>query len=206
MKIIASYSFFYPSAVPKVRKMFERMQMLPALEHQTVMGGQAKRQNVTTVWRNTNYSRPILNQACPLNDTEKACDLFETCALEFSMLLKETEERLAHKRPMNYDMESTQYWLHSITVNIAFYGGLCVGSIFGGSCIFICSTICMKGCKSSKDVDRENRRRYRVRADRQGECCVPVAWTLILNFSHLQKFGRCDRASNRHYQNQSTGN
>lgn len=149
--------------------MFERMQMLPAPgSADTTHSNQ--RQNVTAVWRNTNYSRPILNQVCPLNDTDKACDLFETCALEFSMLLKETEEKLSQKRPMRYDTENnSQAWLHSITVNVAFYGGLCLGSIFGGSCIFICGSVCAKGCKSQKDVEREHRRKHRARTHRSGE-------------------------------------
>lgn len=151
--------------------MFERMQMLPSLEEHSATSAsnsQARRLNVTTIWRNTNYSRPILNEICPLNDTDKACDLFETCALEYSMLLKESEEKLSHKRPINYEMEQNQNWLHSITINIAFYAGLCLGSIFGGSCIFICGTICSKGCKSRKDLDRESRRRYRGRPVREG--------------------------------------
>lgn len=158
--------------MPKVRQMFERMQMLPSLDgHSSAASpsnSQARQLKLTTVWRNTNYSRPILNEVCPLNDTDKACDLFETCALEYSMLLNESEEKLSHKRPINYEMEENQNWLHSITINIAFYAGLCLGTIFGGSCIFICGTVCSKGCKSRKDLDRENRRRYRGRPVRNG--------------------------------------
>lgn len=164
----------YITAVPKVRQMFERMQMLPSLDDSASAASNGRRipskpRNVTSIWRNTNYSRPILNEICPLNDTDKACDLFETCSLEYSMLLKETEDKLSGKRPMHYDMESSQSFMHAITINIAFYAGLCLGSIFGGSCIFICSTLCVRGCTSRKDMEREHRRRIRRRTRHEGE-------------------------------------
>lgn len=157
-------------AVPKVRHMFERMQMLPSQESRSNSAAkqQTKRLNITSVWRTTNATIPILNEICPLSDNDKACDLFETCVLNLSMLLKEVEEKLSGKRPVRYESEIPHSWFHSISVQIGFYAGLFVGSIFGGSCIFICGTICANGCRSRKEIDRDNRRRSRPRTSRIG--------------------------------------
>lgn len=180
-------------AVPKVRQMFERMQMLPSLESEsTALGGQeTKRLNLTTGWRTINYSVPILNQVCPLNDTDKACDFFETCVLNFSMLLKEVEQKLLLKRPINYESERNRSWIHTATVNGAFYAGILVGSVFGGSCIFLVGTICSKGFCSRKTADRESRRGNRSVTEsesrdgqkRNDELSIYI----LIHFSHFQE-------------------
>lgn len=149
-------------------RMFERMEMMPtkpAIRNVTVKNHYATEapvpKDLSKIWK-INENVKIVNQICPLNETDRACDLFEACITNLTALMKEVATNFLQKKSEDYEISPHQNWLHFVTVNIAFYAGLILGIFFGGCFIYLITVIVSK-CFKGKKISEEELRRAHMR-------------------------------------------
>lgn len=158
--------------IPSVK--FERMQMLPSTNstHDSTVPAinTTTPMNLNSIWRIRNQNNrniPILNEECSVNTTsaENACHLFEVCISNLTMLIEEVEAKLQHKSEnMNVNYTSVRLshtWYEFITVQVAFFGGLFIGTIFGTIMLFTLKLIsdCVMISDTAENEHRMRRRR-----------------------------------------------
>lgn len=155
-----------PSPTPV--RMFERMEMMPTSSSKPAKANQMlvtteipAINDLTKVWK-MKHNVKILNEICPLNDTDRACDLFEACVSNLTVILKEIEHKLLRPKHAEYEMTPHKAWMQFVTVNIAFYAGLILGAVFGGCFIYI-SNVIIARCFAKKRVNDEYFRPSQVR-------------------------------------------
>lgn len=135
--------------------MFERMQLDPSLKpvndsSQPLLTPQNS--SIKIQWKFHKKS-PILDmQSCPLNDTERACDLYESCMGNFSSFIK----TLSLKKSVTLLHEEDTSPFSFRKLPIAFGIGLGLGLLFGATFMFIVTSI-FEMC-SSKQSNRLRRR------------------------------------------------
>lgn len=134
--------------------------------------------DLTKIWKMKKNVK-ILNEICPLNDTDRACDLFEACVSNLTMILKEIEYKLLRKTHDEYEMTPHQTWMHFVTVNIAFYAGLLLGAFFGGCFVYLLIVIVTK-CFVKKKISDEEVRRNQIRNRAQSKLRFIEINTIIL--------------------------
>lgn len=135
--------------------MFERMQLDPSL---TILNDSTpptfNKQNasIKPQWKFHKKSPVLDMQICPLNDSERACDLYESCMANFSSFMKSA----AVKKSVTllHDDETSPFSFRKLP--IAFGIGLGVGLLFGASFMFIITSL-IQMC-SSKQSNRLHRR------------------------------------------------
>lgn len=164
---------------------FERMEMMPSNNGTPVSShatGAAAADGVGTVatpidlnrvWNTHNHNDhniPILNEQCSANETtvKHACQLFEICVSNLTMLVEEVEVKLQRKTDSNnnymmrYDPVRLHHtWYDFVTVQVAFYGGLFIGTIFGAIMLFTMKLISDCVTMSSADSAEHQLRRKR---------------------------------------------
>lgn len=143
--------------------MFERMQLEPSLNeinNSTPVVPTEKTPTVKTHWKFHKKSPTLDMQLCPLNDTDRACDLYESCMGNFSSYVRTVELKKSHKS-LHYD----DIPLHSYpNVQQVFGIGLAVGLLFGSTLMFVISSLiemCSK--KQSSRLRRRNAMRDKNR-------------------------------------------
>lgn len=130
--------------------------------------------DLNSVWNIHNendHNIPILNERCNANETriEQACQLFEICIANFTMLIEEVEAKLLLKSGSNgmgnmqygYDAMHLQHsWYEFVSIQVAFYGGLLLGTLLGAIILFILKLIsdCVMW-SSTEDNSRRTRRK-----------------------------------------------
>lgn len=151
---------------------FERMQMLATnnstavLSHITTTATPNTTSiDLTRVWNirhHNDHNIPILNERCSANETtvKHACQLFEICVSNLTMLVEEVEVKLQRKSDnimkMQYDPVHLHHtWYDFVTVQVAFYGGLFIGTIFGAIMLFMLKLI--SDCVMMSDTETEHR-------------------------------------------------
>lgn len=134
--------------------------------------------DLSSVWHMHNehdHNIPILNERCNANETsvEQACQFFEICIANFTMLIEEVEAKLLLKsgtgsRPngmghMQYGCDTMHLqhsWYEFVSVQVAFYGGLLLGTLLGAVILFVLKLIsdCVMW-SSTEDSTRRTRRK-----------------------------------------------
>lgn len=127
--------------------MFERMQMDPA--HTQTSTTKKDNIDIEKVWK-TNKDRIKDNSKdmCPLDDIEKACDMYESCMNNYSSFLKDVQYKL------DYAKKLRKKYLEQF-LGTEFYVGLVCGSVLGGTIIYLCM-LCCSGKGKSRRRDRRN--------------------------------------------------
>lgn len=123
--------------------------------------------DLNQVWkiRNQNhYNISILNEQCNANVTtvEHACYLFEVCTSNLTILLQESQMKFHdrnEKMNVRYGSARLRKWDEFITVGMAFYGGLFIGTICGTIMLFILKLISDCVMTSSTADERKMRRK-----------------------------------------------
>ncbi|XP_031637402.1 uncharacterized protein LOC116349897 [Contarinia nasturtii] len=162
---------------------FERMQMLPMSNNVTNDSIIPEKTtpppvNLNSVWKirnHSNHNLPILNEKCNTNETTvvHACRLFEICVSNLTMLIEEVEVKLhhadEHMKENGASVKLNPAWYDFVTVQVAFYGGLFTGTIFGTIMLFTLKLI--SDCVMVSDTDNGSRRRTRNRqTNHTSEC------------------------------------
>lgn len=165
----------------------ERMQMLPlnhtatiltTTPHQTdIKANDTFIDDLTNVWHTydqNNHNIPILSEMCRANETtvKHACHLFEICVSNLTMLVEEVEAKLLLKNTnmrMKYDPGGLHHsWHEFVTVQVAFYGGLFLGTMFGAIMLFTMKLI--SDCLTpSSQMDGSE---HRMRRKRPSKCVM----------------------------------
>lgn len=162
---------------------FERLQILPTNNTQLFPSNENNTiVDLKQVWNTYNendHNIPILNERCNANETTvvHACQLFEICISNFTMLVEEVEAKLLLKRSssdvdannninlnMRYDsMHLHHTWYDFVTVQVAFYGGLFIGTLFGAIILFTIKLISDCVMMPPRDnVHRSGRKRSKL--------------------------------------------
>lgn len=141
----------------KSEPMFERMQIDPSvtLINDSTPPSKSIEQNssVKTHWKFHKKPQVLDMQLCPLNDTERACDLYESCMGNFSSFIKQVSLK---KSITSLHVDDTYPVAYS-KLRIIFVVGLGVGLLFGASVMFvITSLIQMCSRKQSNRLRRRN--------------------------------------------------
>lgn len=132
--------------------------------------------DLNTVWNIHNendHNIPILSERCNANETsiEQACQLFEICITNFTMLIEEVEAKLLLKsdssssssNSIGYDTMHLQHsWYEFVSIQVAFYGGLLLGTLFGAIILFILKLI--SDCVMWSSTEDSSRRKRRKRS------------------------------------------
>lgn len=159
---------------------FERMQMLVSNDTTSDASHTPAAATTTTktsidlnrVWNTrirNDHHIPILNERCgDTNETtvKHACQLFEICISNLTMLIEEVEVKLQRKNDnMRYDSVRLHHtWYDFVTVQVAFYGGLFIGTIFGAIMLFtmklISDCVMMSGTETTEYRYRNKRSEY----------------------------------------------
>lgn len=131
--------------------------------------------DLNRVWNVHNehdHNIPILSERCNANGTgiERACQLFEICIANFTMLIDEVETKLllqsgagggGCRSDIGYDAAHLQHtWYEFVSIQVAFYGGLLLGTLFGAILLFVLKLI--SDCvlwSSTEDSGRRTRRK-----------------------------------------------
>lgn len=102
--------------------------------------------DLTSVWHTydqNDHNIPILNERCRANETTvgHACHLFEICVSNLTMLVEEVEAKLLLNSAANmkekYELGNLHHtWNEFVTVKVAFYGGLLLGTMVGAIILF----------------------------------------------------------------------
>lgn len=149
------------------------MQMLPSkytTYSTNVKSNDTLTDDLTSVWHTYDqhsYNIPILNENCHANETtvENACRLFEICVANFTMLVDEVETKFLHNRAntkLQHDSDRMHHsWHDFVTVQVAFYGGLFLGTMFGAIILFTLKLI--SDCCTSPQMKNEQRMRRKRR-------------------------------------------
>jgi len=127
----------------KPQVMFERMQLDPSIELHNDTTPQPKDTSTKSQWKFHKKSPSLDMQLCPLNDTERACDLYESCMANFSSYFKS----MALKKSITSLHNDETYSLQKL--RLSFGIGLGVGLLFGASFMFVITTI-IQLCSGSK--------------------------------------------------------
>ncbi|KAJ6623910.1 Slit like 3 protein, partial [Pseudolycoriella hygida] len=146
----------------KSESMFERMRMEPALEAvnaSTPSPVTTQKSSSKTHWKFHKKSPQLDMQLCPLNDTERACDLYESCMGNFSSFIKTSSLK---KGSVQADDAMHQSSIQS--TRVSFVVGLCIGLLFGASIMFVITSIAqMFTKKNSIRLRRRNAMRDKNR-------------------------------------------
>lgn len=136
--------------------MFERMQIDPSskLNNDSTPSPSIQRNSsVKSQWKFHKKTPDLEMQLCPLNDTERACDLYESCMGNFSSFIKAVSLKKSVTSLHIDDASPNSYR----NLQIAFVIGLGVGLLFGASFMFvITSLIQMCSGKQSNRLHRRN--------------------------------------------------
>lgn len=153
--------------------MFERMQIDPSTtlnNDSTTSQSIEQKSTVKTHWKFHKKSPIADMQLCPLNDTERACDLYESCMGNFSSFMKAVSLKKSLTPLHNDDTSPISYQ----NLQISFGIGLGVGLLFGASFMFILtSLIQMCSWKKSTRLHRRNAMRDKSRG-RGNKINVPI--------------------------------
>lgn len=147
--------------------MFERMQLDPSIKvinDSSSTPPQPTHNNsfVKTHWKFHRKSPVLDMQLCPLNDTERACDLYESCMGNFSSFVKAVSLKKSFASLHNVDDAYPDSYRK---LQFVFGIGLGVGLLFGSSLMFVITTL-IQMC--SKKQSNRLRRRNAVRDKSRG--------------------------------------
>lgn len=140
--------------------MFERIQALPASTTTKPIGQKisSKSNDLNLIWNIV----PMINQICPVNNTNRACALLEMCTTNFTALFRDVEKKFAHKNEVNVEVSLHHTWMQFVTINIAFYAGLGIGTIFGGLIVYLIAIIVQKCFVQHKNGEERMVRSNRI--------------------------------------------
>lgn len=159
---------------------FQRMSMIPQNETAPALGSSTTTTttplttidtsiDLSRVWKVHNehdHNIPILNEYCHSDNTtiDQACQLFQICVSNLTQLVEETEAKLQQKNADNiqipYDpVKFHQTWYEFVTIQVAFYGGLLLGTLFGAIILFILKLISDCVTMSNTETNRRTRRK-----------------------------------------------
>lgn len=130
--------------------MFERMIHLPTTTttkkpvHESV----ERSTELTKVWR---INR---NDTCPLNDTKLLCAMYNQCIQK--QLSHCEDQNPSQEKEDEFDIMSHSSWMRFVKVNIAFYAGLTIGTVFGMLIVCCMSVVVSKYFTPSKNAANES--------------------------------------------------
>lgn len=111
------------------------------------------------VWRALK-DLPWLEQPCPLNNSDTACDMFDMCLSTLHSVFREQRQN-----QRNYEQsaaarngENKRFLGHTITIHnmqVVFIVGITVGSIFGGLIVFLVMLIGQACARQRKRINDE---------------------------------------------------
>lgn len=115
-------------------------------------------------------AQPWMEMSCPLNDTDKACDMFESCISVLSNVYREVglqNERREHEK--NNKSVHRKYMLSMTSIQAVLYAGLLSGAILGGTFVYLAMIICRR-CqfKGNNDHPRLHRSNAIRRSNNSG--------------------------------------
>lgn len=152
---------------------FERMSVMPSNVTTSLLGTATTNStflDLNTVWNThseNDHNIPILNERCMANETtvDHACQLFEICVSNLTRLVEEVEEKLQLKSGggnmrIRYDPVRLHHsWYEFVSIQVAFYGGIMLGTLFGAIMLFTCKLISDCVTMSGTDSDQRTRRK-----------------------------------------------
>lgn len=138
---------------------FERMIALP-----TTPAGSTKKPDVTLdakPFELTKVWKTDRNETCPVNDTKRVCAMYNQCMA--NQLSKQVGQTPTQEKEIEFDLQSRHSWMQFVNLNIAFYAGLGIGTVFGMLIVCLMSVIVSKYFTPSKNLvnesgERRNRR------------------------------------------------
>lgn len=137
--------------------MFERMMVLPS----TTTVATTKTPKPTTDVRSNELTKVWKinrNETCPLNDTKQVCVLYNQCMAKQLSLSGDEEPTQQNE----VDMKMSQHsWMQFVKVNIAFYAGLAIGTVFGMLIVCLMSVVVSKYFTPSKNSANQSGERAR---------------------------------------------
>ncbi|KAG4071977.1 hypothetical protein HA402_007956 [Bradysia odoriphaga] len=140
----------------KSEPMFERMQLDPSansVNDSTSFHSAEKVSTVKTHWKFHKKLPALDMQLCPLNDTDKACDLYESCMGNFSSFVRSAALKKTTTSLHDDDGSPNSY----NNLQLVFGIGLGVGLLFGSTLMFVfTSLIQMCSRKQSNRLHRRN--------------------------------------------------
>lgn len=143
--------------------MFERMQIDPSatlINDSTPSPPTQRNSSVKIQWKFHKKTPDLEMQLCPLNDAERACDLYESCMGNFTSFIKAA----SLKKPVALLHDDDTLPNSYRNLQTAFGIGLGVGLLFGASFMFvITSLIQMCSRKQSNRLRRRNAMRDKSR-------------------------------------------
>lgn len=170
----------------KSEQMFERMQLDPSLErlnNSTPPLLNTQNSTIKAKWKLHKKASILDMQFCPLNDTDRACDLYESCMGNFSSFIK----AVALKKSVTSldDDETSPYSFRKLP--IVFGIGLGVGLLFGASFMFVITTM-IEMC--SKKKSSRLRRRNAMRNKNRGRGKKKLFIHVSMSNSKFYQFNR----------------
>ncbi len=169
--------------------MFERIQLAPSMtldNDSTPTPATNKNSSMKTHWKFHKKTPALDMQLCPLNDTDRACDLYESCMANLTSFVKAVSLKKTVNLLHNDDTSPNSY----SKLQIAFGIGLGVGVLFGTSFMFVILTL-MQMCstKRSSRLRRRNAIRDKSRGRGSRGTCTGrqcLITNLILNLCSTQ--------------------
>lgn len=105
------------------------------------------------VWRSIK-NETMLNQMCPLNNSDAACDMYESCISRLTILYKEIDI-ITKSQKFHFKFgPTTETTLFSL--NNALYMGLIMGAFVGGALVYVLTMIAER-CKEKKNLQFSDR-------------------------------------------------
>lgn len=143
--------------------MFERMQLDPSLNpaNDSTQPILTTQNAIRSQWKFHKKSPVLDMQSCPLNDTDRACDLYESCMGNFSSFIKTASQKKSITSL--HDDEISPFSLRKLP--IAFGLGLGIGLLFGATFMFVITSI-IQMC--SRNQSHRLRRRNAMRDKSRG--------------------------------------
>lgn len=155
-------------------RMFERMEMLPSLfndsDPETSVANNIKLDRVWKILQNHSQ----IDQICPLNNSDKACDLFETCVANLHNVYKqiEMEQRRANEKAARRKLGPSMTSLQA-----ALYVGLLFGSFLGGLIVYSLMVLYDR-CRRKSNENPRLRRTNAIRERNRNRAQSDVSSTL----------------------------
>lgn len=154
----------------------------PSIDTPTIASTPVDLNSVWNIHNENDHNIPILNERCNANETsiEQACQFFEICIANFTMLIEEVEAKLLLKSGSGSDISSNsmgnmQYggyntmpfqhsWYEFVSIQVAFYGGLLLGTLLGAIILFILKLIsdCVMWSSTEDSSRRIRRKRSKI--------------------------------------------
>lgn len=103
-------------------------------------------------------AQPWMEMSCPLNDTDEACDMFESCISVLSNVYRAIDiQNKRREQEKNSKSLHRKYMLSMKSIQAVLYAGLLSGAILGGTFVYLAMVICRRCNLKRNDHPRLHR-------------------------------------------------